>query len=469
MKHSDADLTPVTSDQCRQHIQTEVFGFRPRGYSEKYPKWPGMVGFEIEMMPFDRERGVMIPLQGPGSSATYLMDYLRQGVSDWRAEFVDQNPEHGLLAIALDQGDQITFEPGGQIEFSSKPYPCLSEAISRTNSIQATLDRILGTHNVSLVQAGLNPWQTVPEIGLKMTKPRYIAMDHYFRGISEYGPRMMRQTCSIQINLDFGTNETMLAKRFLLANLLSPIMTAMFANSPYCDGIDTGKDSMRGFIWQNLDKSRTGFPELAQISTKLNLESCVDAYFRHVMGAKVIFIGRGGQSPIPNLSFEGWLGAVGIERPTLADFKTHLSLHFPEVRAKGFLEMRSIDGLPRYWQTLPAVFLTGMLYDPVAMEEGLQILVPEIPRLLDLLEKSVYGYEHKDLSLLIEKIVPVAIAGFKRLPPCFQGEGSTERFERFVETMVEQHRTPASLLRDELRSGGRLSVFDRLADRYLTL
>ncbi len=48
-----------------------------------------------------------------------------------------------------------------------------------------------------------------------------------FYGISPYGRRMMRQTCTMQVNLDFGSSEEMLAKRYVAANLIAPFATAI--------------------------------------------------------------------------------------------------------------------------------------------------------------------------------------------------------------------------------------------------
>ncbi len=35
----------------------------------------------------------------------------------------------------------------------------------------------------------------------------------------------------MQVNLDFGSSEEMLAKRYVAANLIAPFATAIFANS----------------------------------------------------------------------------------------------------------------------------------------------------------------------------------------------------------------------------------------------
>ena len=141
------------------------------------------------------------------------------------------------MGIKLDQDDNISFEPGGQLEFSSRPYHCLSEAISRTLYIQSLLDReLLDVGGVTLTQIGINPWHSVDDIGLQMKKPRYLAMNEFFSKISAFGPKMMRQTCTVQVNLDFGRDETTMAKRFLASMLMAPISGAIFIYSAFENG-----------------------------------------------------------------------------------------------------------------------------------------------------------------------------------------------------------------------------------------
>ena len=64
------------------------------------------------------------------------------------------------------------------------------------------------------------------------------------------------------------------------------------------------------------------------------------------------------------ITFREWLknGYKGVY-PTIKDFETHSTLFFPEVRAKGFLEIRSVDGQSKMWQSVPASMYAALLYD----------------------------------------------------------------------------------------------------------
>jgi glutamate--cysteine ligase len=87
----------------------------------------------------------------------------------------------------------------------------------------------------------------------------------------------------------------------------------------------------------------------------------------------------------------GTLPALPGEQPTIKDWEDHLSVAFPEVRLKKFLEMRGADGGP--WNRLCALpaFWVGLLYDDQSREaawnlikgwtpEEHQTLRDEVPR-----------------------------------------------------------------------------------------
>ena len=456
---------PLTEERCRQWLVSRVFRFRPADYSQKYPKWPGMVGLEIEMLPFALGRKEVIPLNGASGSHGILREAAEPG---WTPEFVDGDSSKGLLRIKLDENDQITFEPGGQIEFSSKPYPCLSDALDRMSLIQNKLENIFSPHGVYLAQSGIHPWQSPDSIGLQMKKARYQAMNEFFSNLGEFGPRMMRQTCTVQVNLDFGDSEGTLAKRFLVSHLIAPLATAMFANSPFCDGKDTGFSSYRARIWQGLDHSRTGFPKLEQVAAHMTLESCVTSYLDFLLDARVVFIeGANHKVMDGSLTLRDWIGnpVDGIS-PTLKDFETHLSLHFPEVRPRGFLELRSVDCMPRYFQELPAIFYASLLYDEKALDASLELMLPNLGKLTELLKKSAYGLKDDLLFDLTYKIGKLVLEGFERLPPCFQGKGSLDKLNTYMELFLSRRKTPADYLRPLLQGGGGLEVFRKLDDQW---
>jgi glutamate--cysteine ligase len=464
MKNQDGTSALMTPEKSYEWIQSKVFPLQPETYRNQYPGFPGAVGLEIEMLPLfdDSPSGTprRVPLQGQKDS---LASWLRKIsiAHGWERIESGTGPDQWLMGVKLDQGDNLSFEPGGQLEFSSRPYHCLSEAISRTTYIQSLLDKELQQlGNVSLLQVGINPWHSVDTIGLQMQKPRYLAMNEFFSKISDYGPRMMRQTCTVQVNLDFGRDETTMAKRFLASMLIAPISGAIFNYSAFESGKFTGVTGLRQRVWRHLDPSRTDIPKLDHLLQRLDKKACVDTWYDFTMNARVVFSTRHDYRVMHKpTTWSDWM-ANGIDgvKPEASDFETHLSLLFPEVRARGFLEMRSVDCQSRVWQFVPSGWWTGLLYDDRALDQVIEVMTPHIPELYSLLQKAETGLSDPKMAALAIKLVDIAQEGLKRLPACYFGGGALKGLEVFAEQFVRRGRVPANDIMDEVKSRGRLDL-----------
>src|SRR5918911_874428 len=83
---------------------------------------------------------------------------------------------------------------------------------------------------------------------------------------SSLGPRgrlaldMMLMTATVQANLDW-SDEQDLAEKVRAATAVSPVVTAMFANSPLVNGRDSGYLDYRYQVWRETDDARCGLLE----------------------------------------------------------------------------------------------------------------------------------------------------------------------------------------------------------------
>ena len=73
------------------------------------------------------------------------------------------------------------------------------------------------------------------------------------------GQRMMKQTATVQVNLDF-ESEADAMQKMRVATGIGPILNALFANSPISDGKPNGYLSYRGHIWTDTDNRPLGHP-----------------------------------------------------------------------------------------------------------------------------------------------------------------------------------------------------------------
>jgi glutamate--cysteine ligase len=462
-------------EDCRRWLEEKTFHLQPETYQKSHPDWPGAVGLEIEMLPLviNEQGGVpsKVTLQGrSGSLASSLRQVAKRHHWDVK-ESSDRGQEPLLINVFMDQKDNLSFEPGGQLEFSSKPYECLSDAIKRTKSIQDILDRELRElAQVTLTQVGLNPWHSVDELGLQMQKPRYQAMNDYFSAISPYGPRMMRQTCTVQVNLDFGRDESTMAKRYLASLLLAPFAGAIFNNSGISERKSAGMTGLRSKVWRHMDPSRTGVPPLKHLKTHLNKSACVDTYFDFLKDARVVFVtGLDFKVIHSPTTWSDWV-SCGIDGvfPTQDDFETHMSLLFPDVRARGFLELRSVDCQARPWQFVPAAWWTGLLYDAKACDAVIETLLPHENQMDELLDAAAFGLQDHRLAEGAKSLFTLAREGLARLPGCYYGEGALQGLERFAEAFTLRGRVPSNDLLDRMPPSGELTweIFRRVYDDW---
>jgi glutamate--cysteine ligase len=154
---------------------------------------------------------------------------------------------------------------------------------------------------------------------------------------------------------------------------LQPIVTALFANSPFLDGIPTGRLSERSFIWRDTDPDRTGMLPFA-FESGFGFERYVD----YALDVPMYFVKRGDvYHDVAGASFrdllDGKLPQLPGERAVLSDWANHLSTIFPEVRLKTYLEMRGADGGPRTHMTALAALFAGLYYDSVALDEAYEL------------------------------------------------------------------------------------------------
>jgi len=466
----------INLDDCYQYVEDQVFCLRPQSYCVEYSNWPGQVGIELEQFVLNKSAFLnnvpqLLPLHNGGNNLSSILQDLAK-IRGWSCNFSDD--DHAtLMNVKLEDGDQLTFEPGGQLEFSSVPYPCLSDALARLNSVSKVIEDFLSKNDAHMLATGINPWQTSDEIGLQMNKARYRAMNEYFSEIGPYGPRMMRQTATIQVNLDFGANEQMLAKRFLAANLIAPLATGIFAASPQVNTTMSNFATTRAEAWRHIDPSRTGVPELKNVAESLTKKSCVEAYLKQLLDAPVIFVEKLDYQRPKGMKFSDWLKQPyqGVSA-TMQDFVTHMSLHFPEVRARGFLELRSVDAQASAWQSVPAAFYTGLLYVDEIIDEVIELLAPKISKLSDTLNLASYGLERDEIAGDAQTLMALALRGFQLLPDCFKGESTEKQFSAFAERFTNRGRSPADDMRYyAVKDGGKIvpDTFKRLDDDWLKL
>ena len=321
------------------------------------PTGPFRVGTEHEKIPFYRadhspvayggERGIRALLEGMRAHLGW------DGIDD-RDNLIGLYDANGEGAISL--------EPGGQFELSGAPLYDAHATAAELDRHLAACRLVAEPLGIGFLTLGMSPKWSLAETPV-MPKSRYAIMARYMPKVGTRGLDMMFRTATVQANLDFASEQDMVAKmRVGLA--LQPAMTALFANSPFTDGKLNGLVTARSEIWRHTDPARTGMLAFA-FEAGMGFERYVD----YALDVPLYFVKRGDHyQDVAGTSFRdllaGRLKQAPGERATLADWANHLSSIFPEVRLKRFLEMRGADVGPPDRIVALAALMAGLYYDP---------------------------------------------------------------------------------------------------------
>ncbi|MFB7130959.1 ergothioneine biosynthesis glutamate--cysteine ligase EgtA [Streptomyces sp. NPDC056237] len=272
---------------------------------------------------------------------------------------------------ALPLSAALTFEPGGQLELSSRPADSLMACIDATAADLATVRDALDRVDLVPVGLGLDPWHPPRRL---LHEPRYDAMEISFDRSGPAGRAMMCTTASVQVCLDAGEEEPGplgYARRWQLCHLLGAVLVAVFANSPLRCGRPTPWRSTRQSLWADLDPWRPLAPS-GHLPPR-------DAWAAHVLDTPVMCI-RQDEGPwaVPEgLTFRKWI-RTGVPRPPVRDdLDYHISTLFPPVRPRGHLELRMIDAQHGAdgW-LVPLAVTTALFDDPEAAETVYRTVKP---------------------------------------------------------------------------------------------
>ena len=321
------------------------------------PEGPFRVGTEHEKIPFYRADLSPVPYEGPRGVGA-LLDGMRRRLG-WEP-ILDGDNLIGLYDA--EGGGAISLEPGGQFELSGAPFDTVHQTSAETDGHLAQVRDVAGPLGIGFLALGMSPKWGLAETPV-MPKGRYQIMARYMPRVGARGLDMMFRTATVQANLDFASEADMV-KKMRVGLALQPLITALFANSPFADGKLNGYLSERSEIWRHTDNARAGMLPFA-FEPGMGFERYVD----YALDVPMYFVKRGATyHDVAGSSFRdllaGRLEALPGERATISDWANHLSTIFPEVRLKRYLEMRGADVGPAARISALSALMVGLYYDP---------------------------------------------------------------------------------------------------------
>ena len=282
---------------------------------------------------------------------------------------VPDSPEQPLPA-----GSTFTLEPGGQAEISTAPHSSFRALCEAADADLAYVADLLAATGLRLGSRGIDPFRPPKRL---LHTPRYAAMERRFAPAGTGGITMMCSTAALQVCVDTGQPHE-LPHRWAAAHALGPVLLALFANSRWHAGIDTGCASARWLAVMDTDTCRTAAQRTGG--------DPAEAWARRVLDTPLLLLRRddGPWDAPSELTFADWIdgggAATSLPRPTLADLDYHLTTLFTPVRPHGYLELRYLDAQPLESWEHPVALLAALFSRQSLVESVLEVCEPVADR-----------------------------------------------------------------------------------------
>ena len=357
------------------------------------PENQRQVGLEIESLYYDAPFNRLPVNQTNSYSATDLLLDIQNSCLD-----------DDLFSYSL--------EPGGQLEWASAPAISMWSLQKQFDRHLVLEDKICNKHNINRLHLSLEPFCVPDDIKLIESK-KYKLMHALFTKTGDLGPWMMRNTTSLQLNIDYTSKQDANEMAFL-ADSIQPLFSILFSNSPFMIGEPVGSQNIRWKIWEDTDPMRCRSLFSHGIHS---LDQMVTDYAKWLQRVPTIF------EYIPNgdvRAFEGSLGEMIMSHPDEIESRILSAFHqsFTHVRYKTVLEIRSSDRPNRGNELAPATFMAGLLTSKKIRSQLLKIVSSwsnmDRAQLIDTayeLSYSNIGPQGKPIGVWLETLSSLALEG----------------------------------------------------------
>lgn len=307
------------------------------------------LGAEYEYLIVDRKDYKTVSYYGEKGIEYIFKKLVEQG---WQPQM-----EGDHVLGATKDGMVVTTEPGGQFEYSNTYKETIQELEKCYLGFLESFLPILDDLGYDALGIGYHPVTKIDEIKL-LPKSRYDAMFNYFKTHGSMSHNMMKGTAGLQLSIDF-TSEEDYRKKSIMLNGITNILYSMFANSYFFEGQAT-HENIREKIWRNTDPQRTG------LSKNAFIDDSYEGYAKYLLDTVAIFayvdgkMQYTGEKKISEFIYEGMPDS---------ELEHLMTMVFPDVRTKKFLEVRSMDAVPYPLNLAAYALIKGLVYYKENVEE----------------------------------------------------------------------------------------------------
>ncbi|WP_305178863.1 glutamate-cysteine ligase family protein, partial [Faecalibaculum rodentium] len=300
------------------------------------------VGVEVEHFLLDH-------VSGHPLTASQVEDMLEVLRPDYDQAFY----EDGRLIALQDAHTLITLEPGSQFEVSFLYTRDMDQLKAWYDQAMAPVMKLVETQGADVVWSGGLPTVPADEVR-RIDKHRYEYMEAWFARTGNRGREMMKATASVHVSIDYA-DEADFVRKVRAANILHPLLAFLMSNTPDYAGQDNPDILLRDSIWSDTDPARTGIPD-GLFDEGFGYQGYAD-WLEQI---PVILMADGGTYvPEPDLT----VGQTGEKYGwNKAHIQHLLSMAFPDVRVKNFIEIRSADSVKPPYITAYAALIRALFY-----------------------------------------------------------------------------------------------------------
>lgn len=315
----------------------------------------GALGVEVEHFVVTQQGEAPVSYEG-GEGRIGVRDVLQHLAEGYPQKTYGRQGD--LIGLASPEAS-ITLEPAAQLEISIAPYSSIDEIVAVYRAFREKVDAFLAQYGCKLVAAGYHPTACAFDLPL-IPKQRYRFMNQYFAEIGTHGERMMRASASTQVSVDF-RDEADAIRKMRVAQALAPILASMTDNTATFEGKPAGRLA-RFALWRNVDNDRCGsVPGLFREGYGFA------DYAEWILRTCPIFVTRAAADAPEGPDLRPVFGqsayeAYGDAPMSKEDVEHALSMFWPDVRLKGFVEIRPADSLPAPLMAGYAALVKGLFY-----------------------------------------------------------------------------------------------------------
>lgn len=286
----------------------------------------------------------------------YLSDYYPRKM---------QGVEGDLIGLADDEAS-LTLEPAAQLEISIAPFENIREIVRVYKRFRSLVDPFMEQHQCKLITLGYHPTEKALDLPL-IPKQRYRFMNEYFRALGTHGERMMRASASTQVSVDY-SDEADAVRKLRVAQALVPMIAFLTDNVERFEGEVPDKPLSRLRMWRDVDNDRCG-----QIPGLFDDGFGFASYADWLLSTCPIFVTRASVADPQGPALRKVNGLTAAEAYADAPMSTEdiehlLSMFWPDVRLKHFVEIRPADALPIDAVAGYAALIKGIFYSSESLD-----------------------------------------------------------------------------------------------------